>query len=1095
MCAAATGTATAAGPTPTHDARAANAAADVVVQDPGRFQPRQEELTQAGSTGYAHRREGTPGYLWTDGATGAERSITDDEAAGHSGLHVRAEAGRVTVTDLATEHTALTLALPEGRTFGGAYTADTVLTTGRDAQGRYDAFQLLRVVNGHVVEQPVTGLPGTFGELRVVTQDTRGAVLSTWQPGHLSEAQYLLDYATATLKPVAMFGEGIDVSLGETRIGYYDSTAEKLFSAPRTDPTTVDETPLTTAENADDLGPFTALGKWIVFTRKVPAYKDLRGGALQAVHIGTGLTKELLPHAGGHFATTPDGGLLVTGGTGSSDWAVRRVDLAPDGTPRVTTVREVPRVRSADRGLALAAGRLSFLARNSELHEETGLYDADTTASSTPTPTRRLSLIPYEPGLAGLGDGESVFSAGPRVHAPLTGSELRTAELPGNGRVVDGAGRYVLARSGDTTWAVDLENPDDTTPDVKLTLTDSAAALWDTKVWKPAATAGRVDSYDLNTGVTSAALDLASGCAPTELQAVGRWLYWACGTDKAGVYDRTLRKSVPVPVGDALLGDGFVVQQVDSELRLTNASTGQTTDFADLPYGMSEAGRGIDWTVDKFGGGVAFVGTDGDIHVRQTGVTPQPLARLEQSVEPLVFEGAGVEPLPAVWSPVWRFSKAVGSWQVRVAKGNGETVRTYSGERGAGAAVRVRWDGKDSQGRGIESGQYLWEVTAHPLDGLGPLRGASDAFDVAGSSLTTLPGTYTPVTPTRLMDTRSGLGVPQERVPAGGTVVLQVAGKAGVPTEGLTAVVLNVTATDPTEPSFVSVYPHDTRRTSASNLNFAAGRTAANLVTVPVVNGWVEFYNKNGSVHLLADVAGYYTEGTSGSEYQPVTPKRLMDTRDGTGVPKAKVGPGGTVTLPVTEPGVTAVALNVTATAPTATSFVSAYPYGTARPTVSNLNFTAGRTVPNLVIVPVKDGKVTFYNHTGTVDLIADVTGYYKDGEGSVFTGMQPKRLMDTRDGTGVPKAKVGAGKTVSLEVGDTYTAVVLNVTATDPTAAGFVSVYPYGTQRAASNLNFTAGQTVPNLVIVPVKDGKVTFYNHTGTVDLIADVTGYYTG
>ncbi|MFC9587288.1 hypothetical protein ACFVJ8_31290, partial [Streptomyces yangpuensis] len=73
--------------------------------------------------------------------------------------------------------------------------------------------------------------------------------------------------------------------------------------------------------------------------------------------------------------------------------------------------------------------------------------------------------------------------------------------------------------------------------------------------------------------------------------------------------------------------------------------------------------------------------------------------------------------------------------------------------------------------------------------------------------------------------------------------------------------------------------------------------------------------------------------------------------------------------------------------------------------------------------------------------------------------------------------------------------AVVLNVTATDPTTASYVSVFPDGTTRtSASNLNFTTGQTIPNLVIVPVVNGKVSFYNNAGSVDLIADVAGYYT-
>ena len=102
------------------------------------------------------------------------------------------------------------------------------------------------------------------------------------------------------------------------------------------------------------------------------------------------------------------------------------------------------------------------------------------------------------------------------------------------------------------------------------------------------------------------------------------------------------------------------------------------------------------------------------------------------------------------------------------------------------------------------------------------------------------------------------------------------------------------------------------------------------------------------------------------TKFTPVTPTRLMDTRSGLGVRKGPVGAGGVVSLPVTgvsgvpATGVTAVVLNVTATGPTAGSFVTVYPDGKARPAVSNLNFTAGETIPNLVVVPVVDGKVDF---------------------------------------------------------------------------------------------------------------------------------------
>ncbi|MFD5323893.1 N-acetylmuramoyl-L-alanine amidase [Streptomyces sp. NPDC127092] len=376
----------------------------------------------------------------------------------------------------------------------------------------------------------------------------------------------------------------------------------------------------------------------------------------------------------------------------------------------------------------------------------------------------------------------------------------------------------------------------------------------------------------------------------------------------------------------------------------------------------------------------------------------------------------------------------------------------------------------------------------------------------------TVPGpkTFQPVTPTRLMDTRAGLGVPKAKVGAGQEVVLQVTGANGIPATGVGAVVLNVTATNPTDASFVSVYPNGTDRTSASNLNFTAGTTIPNLVTVPVVDGKVRFYNRNGSVDLIADITGYYVKDASGSTHSNLGPLRMMDTRAGLGVPQAKVGPGAVVDLQVTgaqgvpATGVTAVVLNVTATAPTAASFVSVYPAGTTRTSASNLNFVAGQTIPNLVIVPVgADGKVSFYNRAGSVDLIADITGYFStDPAGASHVNLGPLRMMDTRAGLGVPKAKVGPGGVVSLQVAGAQgvpatgvKAVVLNVTATAPTAGSFVSVYPSGeTRTSASNLNFVAGQTIPNLVIVPVgADGKVNFYNKSGSVDLIADITGYF--
>ncbi len=370
------------------------------------------------------------------------------------------------------------------------------------------------------------------------------------------------------------------------------------------------------------------------------------------------------------------------------------------------------------------------------------------------------------------------------------------------------------------------------------------------------------------------------------------------------------------------------------------------------------------------------------------------------------------------------------------------------------------------------------------------------------------PKKFVPVTPQRLMDTRSGLGVPKALVGPAGVVTLQVTGANGVPATGVGAVVLNVTATHVSATSYVSVYPDGTTRTSASNLNVVEGQTVPNLVVVPVVNGKVSFYNNAGSLDLIADITGYFTSDGQGSSHVNLGPKRVMDTRQGLGVPKAQVGPAGVVTLQVAgvndvpAEGVTAVVLNVTATRVSATSYVSVYPDGTTRTSASNLNVVEGQTVPNLVVVPVVNGKVSFYNNAGSLDLIADITGYFTSGdEGASHINLGPKRVMDTREGLGVPAAQVGPAGVVTLQVAGVngvpasgVTAVVLNVTATHVSATSYVSVYPDGTTRtSASNLNVVKGQTVPNLVVVPVVNGKVSFYNNAGSLDLIADITGYF--
>jgi hypothetical protein len=230
-------------------------------------------------------------------------------------------------------------------------------------------------------------------------------------------------------------------------------------------------------------------------------------------------------------------------------------------------------------------------------------------------------------------------------------------------------------------------------------------------------------------------------------------------------------------------------------------------------------------------------------------------------------------------------------------------------------------------------------------------------------------------------------------------------------------------------------------------------------------------------------------------------PTRVLNTLNGTGAAKAKLGAGRTLTLrvPGLPAGTTAVAINVMVTNPTAKSYLTVYPGGTARPGASNLNFVAGQTIPNLVMVPLGPGNtITFFNRYGTVNVLGDLVGYYQPRTGAGFTGKAPTRVLNTLNGTGAAKAKLGAGRTLTLRVPGLpagTTAVAINVMVTNPTAKSYLTVYPGGTGRpGASNLNFVAGQTIPNLVMVPLGPGNtVTFYNSAGTVNVLGDLVGYY--
>lgn len=379
-----------------------------------------------------------------------------------------------------------------------------------------------------------------------------------------------------------------------------------------------------------------------------------------------------------------------------------------------------------------------------------------------------------------------------------------------------------------------------------------------------------------------------------------------------------------------------------------------------------------------------------------------------------------------------------------------------------------------------------------------------------------VPGGYVPVTPRRLLDTRTGTAVP-----AGGSVTLKV--DTGLPTTGTgsgvpagqaAAAVLNVTVTAGTAGGNLVVYPAGAAVPTSSNVNWTTGQTIANQVTARLGTGGsvVLRNNSTGTVQVIADVLGYYRSGTAtaAGTYAPLTPRRILDTRSGVGGPAAAVPANGSVTVTVAgfggvpATGAGSVVLNVTATRPTATGFVTVFPAGTALPGTSNINFAAGQTIPNQVTVRLgTSGRVTLANRsTGTVQLVADVMGYYRSGTATApgtFVAINPVRVLDTRQGTAGPIA-AGASRFASTTAaaaipGTGVAAAAFNVTATGATAAGSLVVLP-GDQPVfeTSNVNFAVGRTIANQAVSGTGYlGIWVANNGRGTVHAVVDVAGWF--
>ena len=381
---------------------------------------------------------------------------------------------------------------------------------------------------------------------------------------------------------------------------------------------------------------------------------------------------------------------------------------------------------------------------------------------------------------------------------------------------------------------------------------------------------------------------------------------------------------------------------------------------------------------------------------------------------------------------------------------------------------------------------------------------------------------YTPVSPTRLVDTRTSFGAsPAGRIPSSGAVAIKVVGRPeiAVPADA-TAVVVNVAAVNPAGPGFFTAWPAGAPQPTASVINYVGGSVRANLVTVKVgAGGTINLFSSNGS-DAVVDIFGYYspvTDAVAAGRVVMAGPKRAYDSRESGG--RLRVGEYRTVDVSaggLVPAGAKAAILNVTVT-DTSTGYLSVLPASPARsgpPSSSNINAAAGETVANQVIIPLTDNgtRISVYSMAGT-HVIVDVFGYVTGADASrVTSGLfvplaNPARFLDTRGDASMnplgATLRLWPRWTVDVDIAGrsgipegAASGLVGNLTYVDAHAPGFITAFPAGYGRpGTSSINASAaGEVIANHQMVPITSRGVSLYSMAGG-HLVMDVAGYITG
>lgn len=411
-------------------------------------------------------------------------------------------------------------------------------------------------------------------------------------------------------------------------------------------------------------------------------------------------------------------------------------------------------------------------------------------------------------------------------------------------------------------------------------------------------------------------------------------------------------------------------------------------------------------------------------------------------------------------------------------------------------------------------------------------------------------GQYTPTTLTRILDTRSATrtgtcyqpnntSATCATVTSSSALTFQVAGfdpdgaggnPAPVPSSGVSAVVLNVTAYSPQATSSLVLYPSDAAKPGTRDLSFTNGQTASNAVIAKLGADGRVTVAVNGTTDVAADVEGYYASsgGSSpGGTYTPQVSARVADSRSGgsntgTCYPSscATLAANGITTVEVAghgnvpTSGVSAVVLTVSALSTSTAGFGVVYPADAGTPSFRQLAFGSSDNVSTTVVTKLSsDGKIKIKAITGGFDFLVDVSGWYSTGpdqDDSVFISQVSQRILDTRAGADIATcspsacAQLSAGSTTTVQVTglpspgtpvvpNGATAVVLNLTALNTNANGYLTLGTT-TSNGLRVVTFQNGEIATNLVIAKLDtNGRLVIGAESSHADVLVDVSGWY--